>query len=81
MKLTIVEKKTFLAGLQCTLTSSCAKNSSTKFKTLFTRRLFNRECFEVDMLLIDTLCAQENVPDNYSDSFVVGVLWNKMLLL
>ena len=24
MKLTIVEKKTFLAGLQCTLTSSCA---------------------------------------------------------
>ena len=25
MKLTIVEKKTFLAGLQCTLTSSCAK--------------------------------------------------------
>ena len=26
MKLTIVEKKTFLAGLQCTLTSSCAIN-------------------------------------------------------
>ena len=25
MKLAIVEKKTFLAGLQCTLTSSCAK--------------------------------------------------------
>ena len=24
MKLAIVEKKTFLAGLQCTLTSSCA---------------------------------------------------------
>ena len=27
MKLTIVEKKTYLAGLQCTLTSSCAKRS------------------------------------------------------
>ena len=25
MKLATVEKKTFLAGLQCTLTSSCAK--------------------------------------------------------
>ena len=32
MKLAIVEKKTFLAGLQCTLTSSCAKTEkSTKF--------------------------------------------------
>ena len=28
MKLAIVEKKTFLAGLQCTLTSSCAINIS-----------------------------------------------------
>ena len=28
MKLAIVEKKTFLAGLQCTLTSSCAKNQT-----------------------------------------------------
>ena len=26
MKFTIVEKKTYLAGLQCTLTSSCAKS-------------------------------------------------------
>ena len=31
MKLAIVEKKTFLAGLQCTLTSSCAKTGD--FKT------------------------------------------------
>ena len=30
MKLTIVEKKTYLAGLQCTLTSSCAKNKWSK---------------------------------------------------
>ena len=28
MKLAIVEKKTFLAGLQCTLISSCAKKNS-----------------------------------------------------
>ena len=55
MKLATVEKKTFLAGLQCTLTSSCAKNwqerrfnlsgyftkkfYQTVFKIIFDRRL------------------------------------------
>ena len=32
MKLATVEKKTFLAGLQCTLTSSCAKKKQNRSK-------------------------------------------------
>ena len=34
MKLATVEKKTFLAGLQCTLTSSCAKTKMRNFNSL-----------------------------------------------
>ena len=47
MKLAIVEKKTFLAGLQCTLTSSCAKKSLTKPKSLIVPKKVRNLCFGI----------------------------------
>ena len=50
MKLTIVEKKTYLAGLQCTLTSSCAKTSS----------LTDIESKEGNLLFMNSLVSRSN---------------------
>ena len=52
MKLATVEKKTFLAGLQCTLTSSCAKSEGDILETLkiFREKSHNAEKTERETL-------------------------------
>ena len=67
MKLATVEKKTFLAGLQCTLTSSCAKNAP--------------NAFDIDLAMIDftieaITSAWHNVEKTY-ESKIFGKIFQK----
>ena len=64
MKLTIVEKKTYLAGLQCTLTSSCAKTkhfSDKQYQLICITKKSQKKSFKMEWAIVQ--CEQKELDD------------------